>query len=258
MSHEIALFWAVVAGFLIADNVLLLPSGRDFLRFGRSIGFKYEPRSRLEAMGRDLVFLNPLDLFDRVAITSASVGQINASQFRNAMRMVRHALPRLNAFAWVGYVYLLAIVVLAATSFRVGFELVLYVFITCHVVFWVLTTSMLLVWRRDLALSGYQAFVYAAEALFVPAYNINMGKRLWFRHTLDLPAFGLGLRQLRSIEDESSREFYVYQLGKRLDDLEAGLGLGGRGDGFANDDGSADETPAVIKWVNEARSCLTI
>ena len=258
MIHEIALFWAIVAGFLVADNFLLIPRGGDFLRFGRLDAFKYEPRSRLEAMGRDLVFLNPLNLFDRAAITASCIGQINASQFRNARRMVRYALPSLNAFAWVGYVYLFAVVVLAAASFRISFELVLFAFLACHAVFWLLTTSMLLAWRHKLALSGYQTFVYAAEALFVPAYNINMSKRLWFRHTLDLPALALGLRQLRSIEDESSREFYVYKLRKRLDDLEADLEIEGPGgEASVDDDGKSDEARRSLKWLKEARSCLT-
>ena len=266
MIHEIALFWAVVAGFLVADNFLLIPRGGDFLRFGRSEAFKYEPRSRLEAMGRDLVFLNPLNLFDRVVITSSSVGQINASQFRKARHMVRDALPHLNVFAWVGYVYLLVAVVLAAASFRVAFELVLFAFIGCHAVFWLLTTAMLLTWRHNLALSGYQAFVYAAEALFVPAYNINMSKRLWFRHTLNLPALALGLRQIKSIEDESNREFYVYQMGRRLDDLEAGLEIEGPGVRASVDersenagavDSKTEDARAVLKWLKEARSCLT-
>lgn len=254
MIHEITLFWAVVAGFLVADNFLLIPRGGDFLRFDRSGAFKYEPLSRLEAMGRDLVFLNPLNLFDRAAITSSCIGQINASQFRKARRKVRSALPRLNVFAWVGYVYLLAAVVLAVASTRVGFESVLFAFIACHAVFWLLSTLMLLAWRHDLALTGYQVFVYAAEALFVPAYNINMSKRLWFRHALDLPAFALGLRQLKFVKDESSREVYVYTLGKRLDDLEDDLEIEGPEGDVSVDKYSAR---ADLNWLKEARSCLT-
>lgn len=268
MISDIALFWAVIAGFLVADNFLLIPRGGDFLRFDRSGAFKYDPLSRLQAMGRDLVFLNPLNLFDRAAITSSCIGKINASQFRKARHKVRSALPRLDVFAWVGYAYLLAVMVLAVASTRVGvgFELVLFVFIVCHAVFWLLTTSMLLAWRHSLALSDYQTFVYATEALFVPAYNINMSKRLWFRHTLDLPALALGLHQLKSVKDESSREFYVYKLGKRLDDLEADLEMEWPEGGVSVDehsenartmDGKAEETRAAINWLKEARSCLT-
>lgn len=212
------------------------------------------------------MFLNPLNLFDRAAITSSCIGQINAAQFRQARRKVRSALHRLNAFAWVGYAYLFAVIVLAAASFRVGFELVLFALIACHAVFWILTTSMLLAWRHDIALSGYQTFVYAAEALFVPAYNINMSKRLWFRHTLDLPALALGLRQLKSVKDESSRELYVYKLGKRLDDLEADLEIEGpEGEVFVDKhsenaktmDGKGEQSRAALNWLKEARSCLT-
>lgn len=266
MIPEIALFWAVVAGFLIADNFLLIPKGGDFLRVGRSGAFKYESCARLEARGRDFIFLNPLNLFDRAAITSSCIGQINAPQFRRARRKVRSALPRLNVFAWVGYVYLVVVVILAATSFLVGFELVLYAFIACHAVFWFLTTSMLLAWRHNLTLSDYQVFVYAAEALFVPAYNINMGKRLWYKHMFDLPALALGLRQLKSIKDEASRELYIYEMGKRLDDLVADLEIEGLGSKASVDecsknsntvDGKAEAAHAALKWLKEARTCLT-
>lgn len=35
MPHEIALFWLVVAGFLLADNLVFVPAGCELLRFGR-------------------------------------------------------------------------------------------------------------------------------------------------------------------------------------------------------------------------------
>lgn len=268
MINDIALFWAVVAGFLVADNFLLIPRGGDFVRFSRSGAFKYDPLSRLQAMGRDLVFLNPLNLFDRAAFTSSCIGQINPSQFRKARHKIRSALPCLDVFAWVGYAYLSVVMALAVASTRVGvgFELVLFAFIACHAAFWLLTTAMLVAWRHSLALSDYQTFVYAAEAFFVPAYNINMSKRLWFRHTLDLPALAVGLHQLKSIKDESSREYYVYRLGKRFDDLEADLELEWPEAGVSVDEGSenartmngkADETRAAINWLKEARLCLT-
>lgn len=266
MIPEIALFWAVVAGFLIADNFLLIPKGGDFLRVGRLGAFKYDYRARLEVSGRDLIFLNPLNLFDRAAITSSCIGHINASEFRKAKRKVRYALPRLNVFAWVGYVYLVVVMGLVATSFLVSFELVLYAFIASHAVFWLLTISLLLAWGHNLKLSGYQVLVYAAEALFVPAYNINMSKRLWYRHTLDLPALTLALRQFKSIKDEANRELYIYELGKRLDDLMADLEIEELGSkAFVDEcsknlstvDGKTENTRVALKWLKEARTCLT-
>ena len=92
-------------------------------------------------------------------------------------------------------------------------------------------------------LSGSQLAVFVAEGLFVPAYTINLGKRLWFKHTLELPALTLGLRQGKALRDERDKELFVHQLGQRLDVLETGLPEG--------------ESAALRPLISEARACLT-
>ncbi len=265
MIHEVALFWGLIASFLIADNFLLLPRGSDYLNFGRAGHFNYKPSGRIEARGRDLVFLNPLNLFDRAVLTDSTIGPLNISQYRIARRMLQAAVPRLNAFALLGYTYIFAVVLLAVASFRIGFEPVLVAFIACHAMFWILSTSLLVAWRHSLSLSKTQTFGYAAEAFFVPAYTMNLSKRLWFKHSLNLPALVLGLHQLKSTQDESYRELYSYQLGKRLDDLEADMGLMEPDIEDSADAGAGSAIPinsrskatlVALKWIKEAKGCL--
>jgi hypothetical protein len=79
VQTEILLFWVVTAGFLIADNLVLLPAGRDYLRFGMRGRLVYSAATRLEARGRELVMLNPLDLFHRAAVTTRGLGPVTSS-----------------------------------------------------------------------------------------------------------------------------------------------------------------------------------
>lgn len=102
MSAEVAIFWLVALGFLLMDNCVLIPPGKDYLRFGRSGVLHYVSGSRQEIIGRELVLLNPLNLFQRAAITSKDLGPLGARQYLAARRMLRAALPRLNLFAWIG------------------------------------------------------------------------------------------------------------------------------------------------------------
>ena len=243
MVSEIVLFWAVAAGFLIADNLRLIPAGGDYLRFGRSGALRYEPGARLEARGRDLIFLNPLNLFHRAALTSSVLGRLEPKQLRAARQRVRRAVPTLNLLSWLGSLYLVLAVAVASQSMRFSFALVLAAFLGVHLVFWVLCAGVL-VWRRQtLGLSGKQASGVVAEAFFVPAYTINLGKRLWFKHTLDLPAMTLGLWQGKSLRDEHAKELFVHQLGQRLDLLETALPEG--------------DVPTLRPLITEARACLT-
>lgn len=243
MIPEIVLFWVVAAGFLIADNLRLIPLGGDYLRLGRKGVLRYEPAARLEARGRDLIFLNPLNLFHRAALTSSVLGRLAPQQLRVARRLIRNAVPTLNLLSWIGTLYLVLAVALASLSMRFSFALVLAAFLGLHLVFWGLSAGLLVGRRKRLGLTRQQAAVFVAEGLFVPAYTINLGKRLWFKHTLDLPAMTLGLWQGQSLHDEHARELFVHQMGQRLDLLETALPEG--------------DAPAMRALISEARACLT-
>lgn len=221
MQTEIILFWVVAAGFLIADNLVLLPAGRDYLGFGMRGRFTYSAATRLEARGRELVFLNPLNLFQRAAVTTRGLGRLHPAELRSARRQVEKALPTLNTFSWIGYSYLIVAACLASLSFGIHFGSVLASFLATHAVFSLISIALLVRRRSTLGLSGHQAAIFAVEAMLVPAYTINLGKRLWSRQVLDLPAMSLGIRQAKRIDDELERELALHQLRERLELLES-------------------------------------
>jgi hypothetical protein len=165
VQTEILLFWVVTAGFLIADNLVLLPAGRDYLRFGMRGRLVYSAATRLEARGRELVMLNPLDLFHRAAVTTRGLGPVTSSGFRAARRQVADSLPTLNTFSWLGYAYLVCAVGLASVSFAVHFGSVLASFLATHLVFCLVAIVLLVRRRAVLKLSGYQTLVFAVESV---------------------------------------------------------------------------------------------
>ena len=269
MQTEIVLFWVVAAGFLFADNLVLLPAGRDYLRFGMRGRFAYSAATRLEARGRELVMLNPLNLFDRAAVTTRGLGPVTVFRLRAARRQVAQCLPTLNTFAWLGYAYLLCAVGLASLSFAMHFGSVLATFLVTHLIFAVVSTIVLARRRKILRLSGYQTLVFAIEAMLVPAYTINLGKRLWSKQMLDLPAMSLGIRQAKRTRDEVERELAMHQLRERLNQLEWGV-VGAESDGQPptevtvlvsreGDDALELQTQrSEIDLIREAKACLMV
>ena len=244
MVNDITLFWAVVAAFLVIDNLVLLPRGRDVMRFGVGRSLRYPSSARLQLLGRDLIVLNPLNPFDRIVATQRSIGPWSASEHRVALRTLQRSLTGANALSALGLVYLVAVVGLAAVSFRVPFIDVLMLLLAMHVLAWALAVATLLFARVGLGLSAGRLAALAAEALFVPAYTINLGKRVWFRRTLDLPALAIGLRQLRRVEDAPRRDLLAYELQQRLDAVA---------DELAVPPGDARHT-----WIEEAKRCLKV
>jgi hypothetical protein len=244
VGNEVALFWAVLAGFLFADNLVLVPRGGDFLRFRRRGRPRYEPGVRFQARGRDLVLLNPFDPFDRIALTARSAGPSSARELHAALRRLRRALPALNAASWIGGGYLVAVLALVVLSWQWHFAPVLAALAAVHLLAWAALLVLLIRARARLQLDAYACFVLAAEALFVPAYTINAGKRIWYRQQLELPALALGLRALKRMpDDDAAKALYAHRLHTRLDELAIDLGL---------DEGGA----ALQPWFEEARRCL--
>jgi hypothetical protein len=240
--HEIALFWAVVAAFLVADNLVLLPRGGDVMRFGFNGRLRYPSAARLQVLRRDLIVLNPLDPFDRLVATSRSIGSWSAGEHRTAMRALHRSLTGANMLSMLGIVYLVALAGLAVLSFRMPFGTVLLMLLATHLLAWTIALALLLVARSGLGLSAGRLAGLAAEALFVPAYTVNLGKRVWFRRTLDLPALALGLRELRHAGEDARRDLLAYGLLQRLDAIAEEL--------------SAPLSDERHAWIEEARRCL--
>ena len=279
MAHESLLFWAVLAGLLFIDNLVLLPSGGDYLRFNRLGHLGYDPGSRLQARQRDLILLNPLNPFDRLTLTTCAIGNLEPSMLRAANRQVRNTLHNTNFLSWIGSGYLLVLAALAAASIWFYFGDILLALLIAHLLTWVAAVALLFIFRETLGLTRFRVFSLALEASLVPGYLVNIGKRVWYRRVLDLPALSLGLRQLRRMPIDSARELYALQLSRRLD--EVGLDLNIDDESLVNqntDDpmethgpvsGSHDKQTATAStsyaeaqrdalrnWLKEARICL--
>jgi hypothetical protein len=270
MPNETAVFWLVVAAFLFFDNLIIVPHGCELLRFGRRGHLRYDASSRLSAAGKEMVFLNPLNLFDRGLVTTRCFGDVEPRKWRQGLELVHAALPTLNGFSTMGYVYLVLVVVLAALSFRIGFTPALIGFVGLHLLVWVAAVVVLIVRRRQLLLSGSGVLGAAAEALFVPAYLMNLGKRLVYKRRVGISALGLGLRQLKRTVNEDDRDGLALKLSGRLELLE--MTQGQEVDEASRDDTSPWDTrlgelgaagaaamanlSATQQWIMEAKACL--
>lgn len=271
MPSETTLFWLVVAAFLFFDNLIIVPHGCDLLRFGRRGVLRYDASRRLTAAGKELVLLNPLNLFDRGLITTRCFGDVEPRQWKRARSMVGSALPTLNGFSALGCVYLVLVVCLAALSFWSGFTPALIGFVVLHLVVWLVAVAALVLRRHQLKLSGSGVLGAAAEALFVPAYLMNLGKRLTHKKRVAISALGLGLRELKRVVDGDDREELTRKLSNRMEMLEMTQGHEsdeastndvGPWDTRAGELGAASSAElnhlsATQQWILEVKACLT-
>jgi hypothetical protein len=270
MPSETALFWLVVAAFLFFDNLIFVPRGCDLLRFGRRGHLRFDASTRLTAAGKEVVLLNPLNLFDRGLVTTRCFGDVDPSQWKQGRSLVSSALPTLNGFCWLGYAYLLLVALLAALSFRVGFTPALIGFVALHLVVWMVAVIALTLQRHHLQLSSTGVLGAAAEALFVPAYLMNLGKRLTYKKRVAISALGLGLRELKRVVDRDVREDFSRKLSNRMDMLEMTQGYeadeactmdASTWDTRAGDLGAASSAvlnhlSVTQQWILEVRACL--
>lgn len=219
MVSETLLFWAVLAGLLCIDNLILLPAGTDYLRFNRSGRWRYDPSVRLQAWQRDLIFLNPLNPFDRLAQTDSAIGNLTPQSLRIGRNRMQSTLRHTNLLSLIGSVYLFVLIGLACASLWLYVGHILLILLVAHLATWFAAMAVIATNRQKLCLSRFRALSLAFEAFLVPGYLVNLGKRVWYRRILNLPALSLGLRQLRTMPADSSRELYAMQMTRRLDDL---------------------------------------
>ena len=259
--------------------LVLIPSGGDYLRFSKSGRWGYDPGFRLQAHRRDLVVLNPINPFDRIAVTNCAIGNFEPGMLRVANRQLRSTLFSINLLSWIGSGYLLVCTVLSAASIWFYFGNILLALLVVHLLTWVAAAALLVMSRETLCLTRFRVFSLILEAFLVPGYLVNLSKRVWYRRTLDLPALTLGLRQLHRMPVDSDRELFAMQLSRRLDDVGCDLNIDDDLPGDQNA-GEPIETPgpvsgddheqtatastshtemrreALRNWLKEARLCL--
>ena len=265
-----------LAGLLFVDNLVLVPAGGDHLRFGLRGRFRYDAGSRMQARQRDLVLLNPLNPFDRIALTQRHIGNVSAAQWRASRRMVRVSLSASNQLSFLGSVYLLVLCCLALASLEVYFGFILLALGVAHLVTWLLAVWTLLRKKVALGLDNVRIFALASEALFVPGYLVNLGKRVWFKNQLDLAGLTLGIRQLKRMPFGGDHDLYHLRLTRRLAEIADDWDLGDASEdevhhsgtsplpGIAHEpassvqqEGTASSSRSGLKaWIREARQCL--
>ncbi len=248
--NQVALFWALLLGFLVVDNLVLVRGGSDVLRFGRAGRLRFHARARMHLLGAELIVLNPLNPFDRLLRSSLAAGPLLPQQLRPARRGLRAELPALNALAWLGSAYLLGLAALLLLSLRLPFVLVLGMMLALHGTAWLLASLLLLRHRERLGLEPWSCAALLAEALFVPGYTINLGKRIGYRRVLALPAFAYGLHELKRMPAGDGRELQALRMLERLDEMSFVLDLD-------NPRAGSQGASALQQWRREAKACLT-
>jgi hypothetical protein len=241
LDSGVALFWVVLWGFVFIDNLVLLPHGHDALRWGRSERLRYADGARVELLGRQLLFLNPLDPFDRIVITTCEGGVLRAAGYRVASRRLRAGHRTANRLSWLGAAYLALVLALTLASWWLPFVQVLIALAVVHFSAWAVACAIVVPQRTRLGSTGEATLKLLAEAVFVPAYTLDIAKRMCSRTRLDIPALGVGLRELDAPDEAATRARLAFTLTQRLDDLAA----------------RTDATRGELQpWLDEARTCL--
>lgn len=228
MTQELALFWLVLFGFLLADSCLLLPPGGEALRLDRRGRPVYRPGLRLQLLRRESVWMNPLNPWDRLLPTPQALGTLTLPQLRGERHSLRPLLRATAPLHALGALYLLGLLPLAWLSWHAHAGLVLASLLALHLLLWCLSAALLMRRRARLGLSGAQAAALLFEALLVPAYTVNLGKRVLRRRPCVLPALGLGLHQWQRLRrsDPEAAALLALQLRDRMNELEQQLPAG--------------------------------
>ena len=218
---ETLLFWVTLSAFLVFDNLIAIARGKDCLSISRRGKPYFKSRQRNTFAGRDVLFLNPLNLFDRVIIVERVTLKEDPHHYKKELRSIESLARDLNPFAYLGYLYFLYLGVNCYLSFLFGFEAVVLYLLVGHMSVWLCSVVFVLLLFRyqDLPRGGVISALF--EALFVPAYLVGLNKKiLRLRHS-KICALRLHIRKLnRSPMDdvELIRYELLNQTNAALDD----------------------------------------
>jgi hypothetical protein len=212
---ETLLFWAMLFAFLIADNIVSLAHSEDFLSITRKGHPLYQSRQRNVFSKKTLIVLNPVNLFDRGVIAQLINDEDDRHTYRSELKSIRRVSARLNLLAYWGYIYLAFLSACAYFSFAYSFEAVVIFLLLGHFFHWCCAAALVWFCRKDLGLAASGVAVCLMEALFVPAYLVNLNKKLLrLKHT-PICSLRLHIRKLK-FASSPSKELMQYELGKLL------------------------------------------
>ena len=130
--NETLLFWIVLFGFLVFDNFILVQHGKDFVTINKNGRLIYKSRTRTLLMGRDVLVLNPFNLFDRVVCTNKLKLIERSDVYKAEVTSLRNFTRSLKIFVHVGWAYIGCLIVCCYLSFSINFEFVVLNLIRNH------------------------------------------------------------------------------------------------------------------------------
>jgi hypothetical protein len=219
--NETLLFWVTLLAFLIFDNLIVVAKGKDYLNICRRGKPYYKSRQRNVFAGREVVLLNPLNLFDRVISVERVTKSEEVHHYKSELRSIESLARGLNPFAYLGYLYFFYILANCYFSFVFGFEAIVINLLIGHILIWVCALVFVLFLIRSQEMPKGKVISVLFEALFVPAYLVNLNKKfLRIRHS-EICALRLHVRALKRAaknDDDLIRYDLVNQINAALDD----------------------------------------
>jgi hypothetical protein len=209
--NETLLFWIVLFGFLFLDNFVIVQHGKDSVSINKIGRLIYKSRTRTFLMGRDVLILNPFNLFDRVVCTNKFKLIENRNQYKSEITSLRTYIRSLTTFVVVGWAYMFCLVTCCYFSFSINFEFVVIPLIVCHLTAWLITSSALYFWNKNKTLTTAKLITQIVENLFVPAYIVNLNRKLMAHISMDISSIHFYVRNLKR-EDPYEVEKIKYEL----------------------------------------------
>lgn len=220
MPSEALLFWLVLFGFLLADNLILIAPGHDIFKVNSRGRLHYPAAGRLEFGVKECVILNPLNLFERHVLTSNVTGITTPRNYLCVARQIRQTAATVLPLVWIGYAYLIVLAVASFVTFRLSFEEIVLPLLSAHFLFWLLSLSSLASSAKKMAMKRSRLIGLAIECLLVPAYIVNLNKIVMRQHSISLGALALGVRSCKKCISPDQRELMTHRMNLRLDELQ--------------------------------------
>ena len=207
--NETLLFWLVLFGFLIFDNFIVIKQGKDAISISKSGRLFYKNRTRTGFLGKEVVVLNPFNLLDRVVGAQALTLTEHKQDYKQQLKTFRQYVKSLKIFVVIGWTYLLCLVVGCYFSFAVNFNFVVVPMLVCHFIAWTSSSVAIVLWNKNKTITKIAATTQIIENLLVPAYIVNLNKKLISHTSLELSSMRFYMRNLkRTKEDELDKVKY--------------------------------------------------
>lgn len=179
----------------------------------------FRPGSRIEFAGQELIWANPLNLFDRLITSGCPTANLDPVKYRLYYRKSRQVAKALRPLVFLGYGYLAFLLLGMVLSFQFGFAAVVVPLLLVHVLTWCTAAFVLLGMSTGMRPESWRFAGLVLECLLVPAYLVNLNKILLRQQTVDMGALLVGLRKYKKCRDPSEAELMAYQLSIRLDEI---------------------------------------